>query len=95
MSEPAKAPITANLLWTIHRAALGGKSSVTGAELPRYLDECPPGARAAHYAMALAAAWHVDPTATVPVPTGVSPDDAALAEMVVAEILGHVPAELA
>jgi hypothetical protein len=89
-----QAPLTADFLWVVHRAALGGKSSVTGAELPQTLAAAPPGARAAHYAMALAAAWHVDPTAKIPVPAGVSPDDATLAEMVVAEILGHAPAEI-
>ena len=56
MSMTIKAPLTADFLWHIHRAALGGKSSVTGAALPADLAGCPPGARAAHYAMALAAA---------------------------------------
>jgi hypothetical protein len=88
MSMTIKAPLTADFLWHIHRAALGGKSSVTGAELPASLDGCPPGARAAHYAMALAAAWHVDRSSAVPVPAGVSPDEATQIEMIVAEIIG-------
>lgn len=88
MSMTIKAPLTADFLWHIHRAALGGRSSVTGAELPATLDVCPPGARAAHYAMALAAARHIDPAATIPVPAGVSPEEAERVERVVAESLG-------
>ena len=80
MSMTIKAPLTADHLWHVHRIALGGRSSVTGDELPQALAVCPPGARAAHYAMALAAARHVDPTAIIPVPTGVSSEDAALVE---------------
>jgi hypothetical protein len=88
MSMTIKAPLTADFLWIVHRAALGGKSSVTGAELPASLDGCPPGARAAHYAMALAAARHVDPGAAIPVPAGVTPEEAERIERVVAEIIG-------
>lgn len=83
-----KAPLTADFLWHVHRAALGGRSSVTGAELPASLDACPPGARAAHYAMALAAARHVDPAAAIPVPAGVSPEEAERVERVVMQSIG-------
>ncbi len=85
MSDSVSAPLTADFFWLVHRAALGGRSSVTGAELPASLDACPPGARAAHYAMALAAARHADPAACIPVPAGVSPVEV---ERVVAEVLG-------
>jgi hypothetical protein len=88
MSMQTKAPLTADFLWSVHRAALGGRSSATGAELPQTLAGAPSGARAAHYAMALAAARHVDPAAKVPVPEGVSPEDAERVERVVSEILG-------
>lgn len=88
MSDSISAPLTADFLWHVHRAALGGRSSVTGAELPESLDACPPGARAAHYAMALAAARHADPTAAIPVPAGVSPEEAARIGILVDQILG-------
>jgi hypothetical protein len=87
MDEPL---LTADFLWHIHRAALGGKSSVSGAELPRTLDGAPSGARAAHYAMALAVADMMsDPSHTirVPVPAGVSPEEAERVECVVRESL--------
>lgn len=39
--------IDAEILWRWHREALGGRSSVTGAELPQTLAGAPPGARLA------------------------------------------------
>lgn len=42
----------ADLLWQVHRAALEGRSSATGAVLPKGLNKTPPGAQAAHHAMA-------------------------------------------
>jgi hypothetical protein len=87
MSEPM---LTADFLWSVHRVALGGKSSVTGAELPATLDGCPPGARAAHYAMAMAVAHLMsDPNHTidVPIPAGVSTDEAERVERLVHEHL--------
>lgn len=86
--EKMPGPLTADFLWTIHRAALGGRSSVTGAELPASLAETPPGARAAHYAMALAAARHVDPAASIPMPEGVSPEEAVRIAILVDEVIG-------
>ncbi len=86
--DTIKAPLTADFLWHIHRTALGGKSSATGATLPVELADAPPGARLAHYAMALAAARHADPTADIPVPAGVSPEEAVRVGIVVDEILG-------
>ncbi len=67
--------ITPELLWTVHRAVLGGKSSVTGKPIPERLDQCPPGAQGAHYAMAVAASILGDlepPT----IPPGVSNEEA-------------------
>ena len=67
--------ITAEFLWRQHRAALGGKSSVSGATLPETLAECPPGAQAAHWGMAVAACrllGHEEP----PIPAAVSAEDA-------------------
>ena len=83
-----KAPLTADFLWYVHRAALGGKSSVTGAELPQTLSSCPPGARAAHFAMALAAARWANPDADLPVPEGVTPDEADRVRQLVTDLLG-------
>lgn len=54
MPEPIL-PISPETLWLIHRAALGGKSAITGAELPATLADCPKAVQAAHYAMALGA----------------------------------------
>lgn len=48
--------ITTDILWRIHRAALRGRSSVTGDDLPEDISGCPLGAQAAHWAMALGAA---------------------------------------
>jgi hypothetical protein len=67
--------ITADFLWTIHRACLGGKSSATGAPLPETLAGAPPGARSAHYAMALAAARVTDPGACVEPPADITPEE--------------------
>lgn len=83
-----KAPLTADYLWHVHRAALGGRSSVTGAELPTTLADCPPGARAAHFAMALAAARWANPGADLPVPEGVTPEEAERVRQLVADLLG-------
>lgn len=83
-----KAPLTADYLWHVHRAALGGRSSVTGAELPQTLANCPPGARAAHFAMALAAARWANPDADLPVPDGVTPEEAERVRQLVADLLG-------
>ncbi len=48
---PSGAP-TADLLWLVHRDALGGRSSATGAPLPLDLISAPPAAQAAHHAIA-------------------------------------------
>jgi hypothetical protein len=83
-----KAPLTADFLWHIHRAALGGKSSVTGAPLPETLADVPPGARLAHYAMALAAARHAEPGASVPVPAHLSPEEVERVDLLVSSAFG-------
>lgn len=49
-------PITAEFLWINHRAALGGKSAVSGAPLPEYLSECNAGVQGSHWGMACAVA---------------------------------------
>lgn len=51
MSKPG---ITAEFLWRQHRAALGGKSAITGAALPVTLHECNAGVQGSHYGMAAA-----------------------------------------
>lgn len=46
--------ITAEILWMIHHAALGGVSGATGAALPERLDHVKfPAVRQSHYGMAL------------------------------------------
>jgi len=68
--------ITAEILWTIHRAVLGGKSSITGAAIPERLEDCAPGPQAAHYGLALAVAWmRSEPLPAIP--SGVTPERAA------------------
>ncbi len=67
--------VTAEFLWRQHRAALGGRSSVSGTPLPGTLAECPPGAQAAHWGMAAAVSrllGHDEP----PVPAAVTPEEA-------------------
>jgi hypothetical protein len=51
-SPPDPPPSSAELLWTVHRDVLGGRSSASGAPLPLTLAESPPGAQAAHHALA-------------------------------------------
>lgn len=46
--------VSAEILWNAHRAALGGKSSITGTPLPSSLPECAAGAQGAHWGIALA-----------------------------------------
>ena len=68
--------ITAEFLWRQHRAALGGRSAITGAELPQTLAECAPGVQASHWGMAVAVALalgHDEP----PLPPGVTAEEAA------------------
>lgn len=69
--------ITPANLWLMHRAAAGGRSTVTGAPLPETIDDCPVGPQETHYAMAVfIAVAHGDPE-MVPVPPKVSPERAA------------------
>lgn len=67
--------ITAEFLWRHHREALGGRSSITGQELPATLEQCPPGPQGSHWGMALAVA-HALGHAEPPRPPGVSDEDA-------------------
>lgn len=45
--------ITAEGIWQLHRAALGGTSAISGAALPVRLEDCPAGVQAAHWGIAL------------------------------------------
>ena len=68
--------ITAEFLWRQHRAALGGRSAINGAELPVTLADCPPAVQASHWGMAAAVALalgHDEP----PIPAAVTPEMAA------------------
>lgn len=67
--------ITAEFLWRQHHASLGGRSSVSGAVLPDTLAECPPGAQAAHWGMALAVSLHLGHEEP-PLPPGVTAEEA-------------------
>jgi hypothetical protein len=51
LTAPPGVP-SADELWQVHRAALGGVSSASGQPLPDRLADAPDGARKAHYAMA-------------------------------------------
>ena len=63
--------ITADFLWMKHRAALGGRSAISGAELPPTLTDCKPEVQASHYGIAVAIAAELD-LDLPPVPPGVS-----------------------
>jgi len=67
--------ITAEDLWLVHSAALGGKSAITGQSLPPSLSVCPSGVKASHYAMALYAAIATG-AEEPPVPPGLSAEQA-------------------
>lgn len=76
--------VTPEMFWQFRRNQLGGKSAITGQELPKTLAECNPAVQADHYAQACyAMASYViatNPQAhvvaseleSVPVPAGVS-----------------------
>lgn len=68
--------ITAANLWLIHSIALGGKSAVTGADLPATINDCLEGVQASHYAMACAVATAYGDPDVVPVPPKVSEERA-------------------
>ena len=80
------------MFWWFRRKQLGGKSAVTGQELPKTLAECNAGVQADHYAQACYAfasyaiasqpieRWHMAQDAlsgAVPVPPGVTAEVAA------------------
>ena len=74
-------PSPAELLWQVHRAVLGGKSSATGHPLPIDLASAPPGAQAAHHALACFEAFRRDEP--IPArPEFLAVDLAELAELV-------------
>lgn len=76
MAAPLPQPtLTAEDLWLVHRAALGGKSAITGQALPPSLSVCPAGVKASHYAMALYAAIATG-NEEPPVPLGLPADQA-------------------
>mgnify|MGYP000852492632 FL=1 len=67
--------ITAEFLWRQHRAALGGRSAISGAPLPETLAECAPGVQASHWGMAAAVSrllGHDEPA----LPVAVTPQEA-------------------
>lgn len=68
--------ITAEFLWRQHRAALGGKSAVTGAALPETLADCNAGVQGSHWGMA-AAVSRVLGLHDPPLPPLVTPEAAA------------------
>ena len=62
-------------LWRQHRAALGGRSAISGAPLPETLAECAPGVQASHWGMAAAVSrllGHDEPA----LPVAVTPQEA-------------------
>lgn len=71
---PPPRAVTADQLWTAHRAALGGKSAVTGAALPEALAMCNPGVQGAHWGLAIAVA-HAFGSAPPPAPPDVTPEE--------------------
>ena len=76
-SDPDQSVITPDGLWLVHRAAAGGRSTITGAPLPLTLEACAVGPQETHYAMAvLVAAAHGDER-VVPIPSKVTPERAA------------------
>lgn len=60
--------ITPDELWRAHRAAAGGKSTITGAPLPASLDDLQVGPTETHYAMCVFAAIVYNDPEPVPVP---------------------------
>lgn len=71
-------PITANELWRIHHAALGGVSAATGAKLPEWLENVEFSAvKLAHWAMALVMARRAGLGDPLP-PSGLKHDDEVL-----------------
>lgn len=76
-SDPDQPIITPAALWLAHRAAAGGKSTITGAPLPATLEDCAVGPQETHYAMAcFVATAHGDERA-VPIPSKVTTERAA------------------
>lgn len=75
--------VTPEMFWQFRRSQLGGKSAITGQELPKTLEECNAAVQADHYAQACYAMAHyavatnvhagvvVDDLDPVPVPVGV------------------------
>ena len=82
--------VTPEMFWQFRRAQLGGKSAVTGQELPKTLAECNPAVQADHYAQACYAMAHYElarsaieslstlnrSLALVPLPPNVAVEDA-------------------
>ena len=83
--------VTPEMFWQFRRMQLGGKSAVTGQELPKTLAECNPAVQADHYAQACyafasyellratVASWlySKDSLAIVDIPPGVTPEAAS------------------
>lgn len=75
--------ITAEFMWVQHRSVLGGKSAMSGDELPATLAECKPGVQEAHYGLAVAAARLYGDEDPAP-PPGIMEEAAARVRMRVA-----------
>ena len=69
--------ITPSNLWLAHRAACGGKSTISGAALPETIEDCAVGPQETHYAMACFIAEAHRDTGDVPIPSKVTPERAA------------------
>lgn len=83
--------MSAEKVWEIHRAILGGRSSATGAELPQVLAAAPQGAQAAHYGIALACARDAGRSDPAP-PPGLPRGDAERVREIVGPLVPVTPA---
>lgn len=64
--------ITPANLWLAHRAACGGKSTISGAALPETIDDCAVGPQETHYAMACFIAEAHGDSGLMPIPSKVT-----------------------
>lgn len=69
--------ITPSNLWLAHRAACGGKSTISGAALPETIEDCAVGPQETHYAMACFIAESHGDGGLMPIPSKVTPERAA------------------
>lgn len=87
--------VTPANLWLAHRAAAGGRSTITGAPLPETIEDCAEGPQSTHYAMAcFIAQAHGEDAVQVPVPSKMSAERAEVLRKN-AERSGRIAAGLA